>query len=82
MNDLTTKELIKKIKKSVSFSESANDISSLMERVGMSESYKEHCNSDNMCSYDCGMYIAKAFDIFGVVPTMKWLPSEILALYR
>lgn len=77
------KELAKKINKSKTYEASKADILDLMERLGLSESYTQAnslCNGN--CTYEIGMFIAKAFDMINMVPKMKWLPKEILKLYK
>lgn len=77
------KKLANKINMSASFIDSKEDVFLLMKLIGLSEGYEESLSKGThaTCSYDTGMYISKAYDIIGVKPKMKWLPSEIKDLY-
>lgn len=74
------KDTFKKINRSESFEQSANDLLILAEAAGMRESVSS-IFATAASDYEIGMTVAKIFDSYGVIPTMKWLPEEIKALY-
>ena len=82
MNSISTKKLLGIINRSKSYEESFNECYELVKRAGFSESFLNSVHDLNKCSYDEGMFISKAFDIYNTVPKMKWLPDQIKSLYN
>lgn len=79
---LSTKELLSKINRSKSYTDSFQDCLELMIRTGISENFLENVKDKKICSYEEGMYIVKAFDINNFKPKMKWLPDKIKTMYQ
>lgn len=84
MNDnefLSTKELLKNINRSKTYTDGFQDCLELVRRTGISENFLKNVKDKTTCSYEEGMYIVKAFDINNVKPKMEWLPNEIKRMY-
>lgn len=79
---LLTKELLRRINRSKSYTDSFQDCLELMMRTGISESFLENVKDKKICSYEEGMHIAKAFDVNNVKPKMDWLPDKIKIMYH
>lgn len=70
-----------RINQSESFEQSREDILKLAEMAGMRDTISfilDFAETD----HEIGMAVAKVFDTFAVVPTMKWLPADIKAMYH
>ena len=78
----STKQLIRRINHSKTYDESFNICLELLQRIGMSKSFMESVGDKRTCSYEEGMFIAKAFDTYNLIPKMNWLPDKIIAMYR
>lgn len=79
---LQTKDFFERLNKSESFKIAEADILYLMERCCYKTHFLESKGENTDCNFEMGMIIVKAFDEFGFIPKMKWLPEEVRELLK